>query len=229
MANFKKLAQEAKKIQQFYTGTMESAEGVFKFTYRMLNGLDGMWVFRGNFAGESSTSQNLLIDHRSACASLISLEDDSGDVMNPVDIIKILYTEEELQHVEDILEKFSDNGVEKLTYKVLWDATKNTKTVEEFLALGSSNKEIVWELLHLGLQRTFDTDFNVGFGYTWVEAYKKRRPNPGMTLLQNQMDKIRETMNALPVGDATTMTPAAPESQPEAPAPEESHAETPGS
>jgi hypothetical protein len=193
VANFKKLAKEAKKFQQYYTGVMESSEGSFKYTYRMLNGLDGMWVFRGNFAGESSTSQNLTIDHRSACASLISLEDED-EVMTPVDIIKILFLEEELENVDSLLEKFDDNEVEKLSYKVLWNSVKGIKTVEDFLALGPANRELVWDLLHLGLQRTFDTDFNLSFGYTWAQAYKKVKPNIANLALQAQLDKIKASL-----------------------------------
>lgn len=229
MSNFRKLAVEAKKLHEYYHGTMESEEGVFKFTYRLLNGMDGMWVFKGNFAGESSTSQNLLLDHRSACASLVSLEDDSGDILTPVDIVKVLFPEDELEKVEDILEKFSDNEVEKLSYKVLWDASKNIKTVEEFLALGSANKEIIWELLHLGFRLTFDTDFNLSFGYTWAQAYKGIRPNPVALALQTQLDKIRANMIA---ESAQAAQAAAAENPSPAPAPEveESHAtETSGS
>jgi hypothetical protein len=152
-----------------------------------------MWVFRGNFAGESSTSQNLTIDHRSACASLISLEDE-GKVMTPIDIIKILFLEEELENVDSILEKFDDNEVEKLSYKVLWNSVKSIKTVEEFLALGPANRELVWDLLHLGLQRTFDTDFNLSFGYTWAQAYKEVKPNIANLALQTQLDKIKASL-----------------------------------
>jgi hypothetical protein len=195
MANFKKLAQEAKKFHQNFTGTMESSEGTFKFTYRMLNGLDGTWVFRGNFSNESATSQNLLLDHRSACASLISLEDEDGEVLNPVEIVKVLFSEEELNNVENVLEKFEDNDLERISNKLLWDASKNVKTVEEFLTLGLPNKEIIWELLHLGFRTTFDADFNLQFGFTWANAYKALKPNIAMITLQNQLKKIQENVN----------------------------------
>ena len=194
MSNFKKLAQEAKKLQQFYVGNFQSSEGLFKFTYRLLNGIDGMWVFKGNFSAESATSQGLLIDHRSACASLVSLEDDSGDILNPVEIVKILFSEEQLENVENLLEKFNDNEIEKISYKILWDASKNVKTIPDFLALGSSNKEIVWELLHLGFRLTFDTDFNIQFGYTWATAYKELKPNPAVLAMTTQIEQIRKSL-----------------------------------
>lgn len=192
--NFRKLTLEAKKLQQTYETFMQTAEGDFTFTYQMLTGLDGLWVFRGNFASESATSQALLIDHRSACASLISLKDEE-EILNPIEIIKVLYSEEELNEVDSLLEKYDDNEIEKETYKLLWESCKNVKGVEEFRALPLVNKEVVWDLLHNGFRRTFDTDFNLQFGFQWANAYKEIRPNPSAGAIKNQISKLQKAVD----------------------------------
>lgn len=196
MASFRKLAQEVKKQHQTFTALLQSSEGTFKLTFRTLNGIDGTWIFRGNFALESATSQGILIDHRSACASLLTLEDEEGEILTPVQILEVLYTKEELDNIAGILEKFNDGELDKLSYKMLWEASKHATTLEDFLSLGLSNKELIWDLLHMGLRSFFEADFNLKFGFAWAESYKELRPHPAALAIRNQLKKLQELKDA---------------------------------
>jgi hypothetical protein len=194
---FRKLTDNAKKLNVPFKAVLPVGDDTtFNLTFRLLTGREGMWIYRDNLVSESSTSFSMKVDHRSACASLISL-DDGEEVLSPVDIVRILYPEAELADPALAMEK-SLEDTERVAMQVLW--TSAMKKAAEGVSINDftlGEKEVVWELLHFGLLKVYEPEFNFAFTNVWIDAYREVRPTSDSIRLKKSIIEVQEAVAAV--------------------------------
>jgi hypothetical protein len=194
---FRQLTTNAKKLNVPFTANLLVGENdTFTLTFRLLTGQEGMWIYRDNMVSESSTSFSMKVDHRSACASLVFL-DDGEEKLSPVDIIRVLYPETELNDPAQAVEK-SVEDTERVAMKVLWtSAMRKSSEGVEISEFTLGEKEVVWDLLHYGLLRVYEPEFNFSFTNAWIEAYRNVRPTPESLRLKRSIEDVQDAVAAV--------------------------------
>lgn len=180
--SFKKAIETAKKMQEHFKFEVpDGAGGNFTATCKLLTGQEAVWTYRVDRKNETEDSFQIIQNFRIFCASLLSfksVENGVEEILYPGDILKLLYTPEELENVERLPLDFDNAGLTALIYKEYLNAVFKVKNEEEFKQLPLKVREMVWELLYKGIYYTFDQDYIFTLTTAFLYTYKNLRANP---------------------------------------------------
>lgn len=180
--SFKKAVEVAKKMQEHFSFEIpDGAGGKFVATCKVLTGEEAMWTYRVDRTNETPESFQLIQNFRIFCASLLSfksVENGVEEISYPGDIIKQLYTPEELKNVGGLPLNFDEAGLTELVYTEYLDALFKVKSEEEFKKLPLKVREMTWELIYKGIYYIFDQDYIFTLTTAFLYTYRNLRPNP---------------------------------------------------
>ena len=181
--SFKKAIETAKKMQQNFQVSLSDGEsGNFDATFKILTGEEAVWTYRVERRNETEVSFQVIQNFRVFCASLLSFksknEAGENEFLQVGDIIKMLYTPDELKDVKSLPLNFDETGVNELVYTQYLETLYGVKNEEEYKKLPLQTRELAWELIYKGMYFTFDQDYVFNITSTFLTAYRKIRPNP---------------------------------------------------
>ena len=180
--SFKKAIETAKKMQEHFKFEIpDGAGGKFTATCKLLTGEEAVWTYRVDRTNETPDSFQLIQNFRIFCASLLSfksVENGVEETLYPGDIIKQLYTPEELKNVGRLPLDFDEAGLTELVYAEYLNALFQVKSEEEFKQLPLKVKEMAWELIYKGIYFIFDQDYLFTLTTAFLYTYRNLRPNP---------------------------------------------------
>ena len=181
--SFKKAIETAKKMPQHVQVSLSDGEsGNFDATFKILTGEEAVWTYRVERRNETEVSFQVIQNFRIFCASLLSFksknEAGENEFLQVGDIIKMLYTPDELKDVKSLPLNFDETGINELVYTQYLETLYGVKNEEEYKKLPLQTRELAWELIYKGMYFTFDQDYVFNITSTFLTAYRKIRPNP---------------------------------------------------
>lgn len=177
--SFQKVVAAAKASKQtFQVEIPDGSGGYYTAYFRMLNGLEAMWTLRIQGTSETATSYQVQQDLRAAMASLIKFEDpgEATSVLWPCDILRVLYTKEQLQDPLVLLQTDADDKL-RILYRGYLEEISRAKSEEEVNKLTPNVKEFLWELLLNGFVLSFDQEYLLLFIQKYLQGYRLVRPS----------------------------------------------------
>lgn len=181
--SFKKALETAKKMQQnFEVELSDGSGGNFKGVFKILTGEEAVWTYRLERRNETEVSFQIIQNFRVFCASLLNFknknENGTEEILQVGDIIKMLYTPEELANVKSLPLNFDEAGINELVYTQYLEDLYKIKSDEEYKKLPLQAREVAWDLIYKGMYYTFDQDYIFNITSTFLTEYRRIRPNP---------------------------------------------------
>ena len=193
--SFKKAVEQAKKMQQNFTVELpDGSGGTFEGIFKILTGEEAVWTYRIQRKNETEISFEIIQNFRLFCASILAFksknENGQEEILQIGDILKMLYLPEELEDVKSLPLNFDEIGLNELIYSQYLTAIKNIKSEEDYKKLPLPAREFAWELIYKGMYILFDQDYVFTLTTTFLDAYRKIRPNPAEEQLMTSIIQI---------------------------------------